>query len=146
MTGVDLIVAALAAGTSAGLTDAASGAVGNAYGCLLDAVRRRLGGGAGGETEASNVLAAGEVESEVWEARLRRALAQADAENDGELVSAARTLLEELRSTVPPKGTYVVDASHAQGAQVGDGNSQTNTFHNSVPAHPTDGGPPGGRR
>ncbi|MFH8520393.1 hypothetical protein ACH4CE_36070 [Streptomyces gelaticus] len=127
---MDLIVAALAAGASAGLTDAASGAVGDAYGSLRTAVRRRLRGGADGENEALDVLDAGDVESEIWEARLRRALTQADAESDGALVSAARTLLEELQSTVPLKGTCVVNASHAQGTQVGDHNSQTNTFHN----------------
>jgi len=48
MTGVELIVAALAAGAAAGLTEATSGAIRDAYVGLRDAVRRRLAGSSAG--------------------------------------------------------------------------------------------------
>ncbi|WP_369233844.1 hypothetical protein AB5J56_18440 [Streptomyces sp. R21] len=129
MTGVELIVAALAAGASAGLTDTASSAVREACDGLREAIRVRLaarGDATADGNEALDVLDASEVEPGVWEARLRAALTAADADSDEGILAAARSLLKAAGHTT---GAYVVDASQAKGVQVGDHNTQTNTFN-----------------
>jgi hypothetical protein len=125
MAGVDLIVAALAAGASAGLTDAASSAIRDTYTSLREAVRQRL---ADDGDESRNVLEASEVEPGVWEGRLRAVLEETGADGDVQILSAARSLLSALEVTGRLTGTHVVDASQAKGVQVGDHNTQTNTF------------------
>ncbi|MFE3520874.1 hypothetical protein ACFXOD_04635 [Streptomyces sp. NPDC059161] len=120
MSGVELVVAALTAGASAGLTDTASSAVRDAYDALRQAVRRRLGADA-------RILEAQESEPALWQAELTTVLAQADADRDQEVVAAAEALLRELGRH--PSAANVVDARDAKGVQIGDGNTQTNTFN-----------------
>ncbi|MFC5034856.1 hypothetical protein ACQFX6_37815 [Streptomyces sp. DSM 41987] len=122
MSGVDLVMAALAAGASAGLTDTASSAVRDGYAGLREAVRRRLAAGGG---DGARVLDAREVEPGVWEARLRERLAATGADQDAEILVAARLLLRDLGVA----GANVVDARDAKGVQIGDNNTQTNTFN-----------------
>ncbi|MFI5749885.1 hypothetical protein ACIBBE_29045 [Streptomyces sp. NPDC051644] len=134
MTGVELVVAALAAGASAGLTDTASSAVRDTYTGLREAVRRRLF--ARGEDSAqvleacdAQVLEASEDEPGVWQARLGELLSASGADEDPEILAAARSLLRELGVSGRHDPTHVVDAREAQGVQVGDHNTQTNTFN-----------------
>ncbi|MFE1411204.1 hypothetical protein ACFW6F_10410 [Streptomyces sp. NPDC058746] len=122
MTGVELVMAALAAGASAGLTDTAGSAVRDAYGALREAVRGRL------PARSGEVLDAERVEPGVWEGRLREELTASGADQDGEVLAAA----EHLWALVHPgegSGRYQVDASGAKGVQVGDHNTQTITFN-----------------
>ncbi|NXY97751.1 hypothetical protein HYE82_25920 [Streptomyces sp. BR123] len=119
MTGVELVVAALAAGASAGLTDTASSAVRDAYGALREAVRHRL------SARGVEVLDDEEAEPDVREARLREELTASGVDRDRELLAAA----ENLWVLVRPGSTYQVDARGAKGVQVGDHSTQTNTFH-----------------
>ncbi|MET9428958.1 MULTISPECIES: hypothetical protein [unclassified Streptomyces] len=119
MTEVDLVVAALAAGASAGLVDTASTAVRDAYGALREAVRRRM------SARGEEVLDAEQVEPEVWEARLREELIASGADRDRELLAAAQNLWALVR----PEGKYHVDTRGAKGVQIGDHSTQNNTFN-----------------
>ncbi|MDR7275714.1 hypothetical protein [Catenuloplanes atrovinosus] len=116
MTAIELIAAALAAGAGAGLTQTASDTVRDAYAGLKDLLRRRLG------DRAVPALEADETEPGVWQARLGDALTSSGAAGDEQVVAAARRLLDLT-------GKYQVDAREAKGVQVGDHNTQTNTFH-----------------
>ncbi|NUK02571.1 hypothetical protein HRW23_29335 [Streptomyces lunaelactis] len=126
MTGVELVVAALAAGASAGLTDTASSAIRDTYAGLREAVRRRLA--ARGEGSA-RILEASEVEPGVWQAQLSEVLSASGADRDEEILATARSLLRDLGVAGSYAGANVVDAREAKGVQVGDDNTQTNTFN-----------------
>ncbi|MFD7553811.1 MULTISPECIES: hypothetical protein [unclassified Streptomyces] len=126
MAGVELVVAALAAGASAGLTDTASSAVRDAYAGLREAVRRRLATRSG---DSTRILEANEAEPGVWQARLSELLSISGVDQDEEILSAARSLLQDLGGVGDQTGVNVVDAREAKGVQVGDCNTQTNTFN-----------------
>ncbi|MGJ5800450.1 hypothetical protein ACSCB1_15180 [Streptomyces europaeiscabiei] len=119
MVGVELVMAALAAGASAGLTDTASSTVRDAYGALHEAVRRRL------SAHGEEVLDAEQVEPDAWEARLREELTASGVDRDQELLAAA----EALWALVGAGGKHQVDARGAKGVLVGDNSAQTNTFN-----------------
>jgi hypothetical protein len=123
MTGIEIIVAALAAGATAGGT----AVVQDAYATLRDAVRRRLRGR--GSAEQALELAAEETDPGVWQTRIGAALADSGADRDEEVLAAARALLAVTDPAGVRAGKYTVDLRGAQGVQVGDHNNQTNTFN-----------------
>jgi hypothetical protein len=129
MDPVTLIVTALATGGGAGLSDAASSAVGDAYQALRSLASNRLAG----RREGALALARHAEAPSTWETPLAAELSAAGAAGDACLIAAAQALMD----LVDPRGTrtakYVVDTSGAQGVQVGDGGTQHNTFH-SAPA------------
>ncbi|MGW2182964.1 hypothetical protein ACWCXX_33845 [Streptomyces sp. NPDC001732] len=126
MSGVELVVTALAAGASAGLADTASSAVRDAYTGLREAVRRCL---AQRSEDDAQVLDASEVEPGVWQARLSELLFLCGVDRDEEVLEAAQSLLRELGAAGQQPRMNVVDAREARGAQIGDHNTQTNTFN-----------------
>lgn len=126
MTGLELVLAALTAGAAAGITDATSSSVKDAYLALREAVRRKLARD-GGE-EAPDALDAVEVEPDVWEARLSECLVAAGADRDEQILLHARELLAALDPTGHQAGKFTVDARKAKGVQIGDHTTQTNTF------------------
>ncbi|MER5639415.1 hypothetical protein ABT095_20960 [Kitasatospora sp. NPDC002227] len=96
---MELVVAALTAGASAGLTETASSAVRDAYAGLREAVRRRL---ARRSEDDALVLAAHEAEPGVWEARLARVAARADdLRQAGELAAQAAAVARAHRGGPP---------------------------------------------
>ncbi|MFF2952821.1 hypothetical protein ACFVVU_15935 [Kitasatospora sp. NPDC057965] len=119
MAGVELVMAALAAGASAGLTDTAGSAVRDAYSALRETVRRRL------PAHAEEILDAEHVDPDTREAWLREQLTASGADRDQELLATAAALLTLVR----PGGRYQVDARGAKGVQVGDHSTQTITFN-----------------
>jgi hypothetical protein len=121
---VSLIVAALAAGAGSAVQDGASAAVKGAYARLRDAVRGRLAGRADGAV----VLARHGNDPQVWEAPLRVELTAAGAGDDAGLVAAARAVMELVDAVGAQAGKYAVTVSGSHGVQVGDHNTQTNTF------------------
>lgn len=127
MDEISLVVTALSAGAGAGLGDAASAAVTDAYAGLRDLVRRRLARRRAGEV----ALAEYEQDPAVWDASLRAQLAAAGVENDGELVTAAQALMRLLDPAGSRAGRYQVSIIGSQGVQVGDGGTQHNTFGSS---------------
>jgi hypothetical protein len=123
MDPITLIVTALAAGAAQGLTDGASAMIKDAYAGLKALVKRRLGGGPAAEL----VLAKHEQAPETWQAPLMAELAGSGADRDGDLIAAAKALLD-LVGEAGGVGKYTVDAREAQGVQIGDHNRQDNVF------------------
>jgi hypothetical protein len=124
MDPVTLILAALAAGAGTAVLDEARDSVKAMYARLVTLVRERLG-----ESPTTEVLLAEyERDHETYEAPLRAKLIQAGAANDEGLVAAAQQLLALLDTRGARAGKYVVNVEGSQGVQIGDHNTQTNTF------------------
>ena len=124
MDPISLIVAALAAGAAAGVSDTATTAVKDAYTGLRELVRRRLAGRAAAEV----ALAEHDSAPEVWRAPLVAELDRAGAGTDEAMLAAAQWVMAIVDEAGTRAGKYVVDLRGAQGVQVGDGNVQVNSF------------------
>ena len=124
MDPVTLIVTALAAGAASALQDGASATVKDAYARLRAAVRKRLAG----RTDGELVLARHEAAPQTWQVPLTAELSEAGAGEDASLTAAAQALMELLDAEGSQDGKYRVAVSGSQGVQVGDRNTQTNTF------------------
>jgi hypothetical protein len=121
---VSLIVAALAAGAVAGAQNTATDAVKDAYAGLKELVRRRLSGRTSGE----QALAQHDDKPQQASAVLEAELVAAGVSDDAAVVDAAQRLMALLDPTGARVEKYAVDLPWAQGVQVGDHNTQTNTF------------------
>jgi hypothetical protein len=121
---VSLIIAALAAGAVAGAQTTAAEAVKDAYTGLKAMVRRRLTGRTAGEV----ALQQHETKPQQWAPALEAELIGARAGDDAAAVEAAQRLMSLLDPAGSQAGKYLVDLRGSQGVQVGDHNSQTNTF------------------
>jgi hypothetical protein len=124
MDPISLIVAALAAGATAGVSDTASTAVKDAYTGLRELVRRRLAGRAAAEV----ALAEHESAPEIWHSPLVAELDGAGAGTDEAMVAAAQRVMAIVDEAGTRSGKYVVNLRGAQGVQVGDDNFQVNSF------------------
>ena len=125
MDPITLIVTALAAGATLGVTETVSSAVKDAYASLRALVRNRVAG----RPEAELVLARHETAPQTWQAPLEAELCQARAGDDADLVAAAQALMSLLDRTGASAGKYAVDVRGAYGVQVGDRNRQDNVFN-----------------
>jgi hypothetical protein len=123
-----LIVAALAAGGSAGaisaLQDDVRDAVKAAYAKLRGLVKKRVAGNPGAEV----ALAEHEADPETWKTPLAKKLTQLGAADDADLVAAAQELMKLVDGAGARAGKYNVTITGGQGVQVGDGNIQVNRF------------------
>jgi hypothetical protein len=128
MEPVTLILAALAAGASAGVLDALKDDVKEkaraAYAKLRGLAKKRVSGRPHGE------LALAEYESapQKWEGLLTAELTEAGAARDDDLVAAAKALMELVDQSGAKSGKYNVTIKGSKGVQVGDGNVQVNKF------------------
>ncbi|MBU2664042.1 hypothetical protein KOI35_11125 [Actinoplanes bogorensis] len=86
---VDVIVAALAAGASAGVSGTATEAIKDGYTLLKALIRRRFAG----RDQARAALEAEETEPGVWQASIGEALEDSGAAIDEHILEAARELL-----------------------------------------------------
>lgn len=125
MTELDVLTAALAAGTAAGFSQTASSAVQDAVASLRKALTR-LVTSAGADAQ---LLESVDQDQESWLASVRPLLAACGAPDDPQLLAAAHKVLDELEKASPAAGKYVVDTRGAQAVQIGDHATQTNTFH-----------------
>jgi hypothetical protein len=125
MDPITLIVTALAAGAALGVRDTASATVKDAYAGLKALVKKRLGGGPGAEL----VVAKHEQVPETWQAPLMAELAEAGADGDRDLITAAQELLALVDAARGRPGKYTVDVRGAAGVQIGDRNRQDNVFN-----------------
>jgi hypothetical protein len=118
-----LVAQALTAGVGAGLSGAASSAVADSYAALKQALVRRLAGrpGALERIELLERRPSGPAEG------LAHDLVMAGAV-DAEVVEHAQRLLALTAPNAGPRTRYRVDLREARGVQVGDGNTQHNTF------------------
>jgi hypothetical protein len=124
MDPVTLILTALTAGAASALQDGASAAVKDAYARLKALVKKRFAGRSKGDL----VLAEYEAAPQAWEALLAVELSAAGAEDDGDLVAVAQALMSLVDKAGSQSGKYLVTVHDSQGVQVGDHNTQTNTF------------------
>jgi hypothetical protein len=128
MDPITLIVAALAAGVSAGAIDAlkdnAKEAAKAANEKLRDLVRRRFRGNASAEV----ILAEHQADPETYAAPLAKKLTEAGAADDTDLIAAAKALMELVDNVGARAGKYNVTIHGGQGIQIGDHNTQTNRF------------------
>lgn len=104
MTGVELILAALAAAATAGATSA----VQDAYGGLKDLLARRLHG----REQALRRLDGRATDPGVWQARLGEDLQAVGADADEQILAAARAVLAQADPTGARAGIYNVAANH----------------------------------
>ena len=124
MDPVTLIVTALAAGAASALQDGTAQAVKDAYTRLRALVNKRFRD----RPKAELVLAEHEAAPETWEAPLAAELDAAGAATDADLVAAAQALMGLVDEAGSGSGKYTVMVRDSQGVQVGDHNTQTNTF------------------
>ncbi len=124
MDPITLIVTALSAGAASALQDGAATALKEAYSALRERARSLLAGQRNGET----VLAEYAEDPETWEPPLAKALRNADADRDADLIEAAQALLRLTDAGGFAQGKYVVQAWDNEGLQIGDGNVQHNSF------------------
>jgi RIP homotypic interaction motif len=124
MESVSLVTTALAAGASQALKDEARASVKTAYAGLKALVTRRLGD----SPRAEMILDEHEQAPQTWAAPLEVELAKAGADSDPDVVAAAQELMALLDTQGWRSGKYVIDVSGSQGIQVGDHNTQVNTF------------------
>ncbi|RSN60634.1 hypothetical protein DMH01_15180 [Amycolatopsis sp. WAC 04182] len=132
---VELVVAALAAGAAAGAGETASAAVKDAYTGLKSLASRALRRAKAVPAEVVEMVESDAVTLTEDETRtagrreLTAALTAAGAGDDEELVAAALKVLELTDPEGTRAGKYRVLLHGNQGVQVGDHNTQTNTFH-----------------
>jgi RIP homotypic interaction motif len=124
MDPVTLIVTALAAGAAAALQDGVKDTVKNAYKRLRDSAKKLLAGHPDGEL----ALERHETTPGKWEGILKSELADTGADHDTDLIGAAEALMRLLDEAGARSGKYHVTIHGGQGIQIGDGNTQTNTF------------------
>lgn len=128
MEPITLIVTALAAGAAAGaidsLKDNAKETAKAAYAKLRGLARKRVAGRPDGQL----ILERHEAAPQKWAGVLTDELTVAGAANDGELVAAAKALMELIDQTAAKSGKYNVTVKDSKGVQIGDGNVQVNRF------------------
>lgn len=124
MDPITLVVSALSAGAGSALQDGAAAALRKAYSTLRERVRSLLAGQRNGET----ILAEYAEDPETWKPPLVKALRDADADRDADLIEAAQALLRLTDAGGFARGKYVVQAWDNEGIQIGDGNVQHNSF------------------
>jgi hypothetical protein len=125
MDPVTVIVAALAAGAAAGVSEAASMTVRDCYAGLRKAVWQWIAARRG-ESDARTTLEALEADPRAARQYLTDVIITTGAGHSGDIVAAAQRLLGLLDPTTAR--SYLVDLREAKGVQIGDQNTQHNTF------------------
>lgn len=125
-----LILTALTAGASAGAIDELKGEAKDkakaAYGKLHNLVAGRFR--ETGTPNAEGTLADYEEDPETYGKGLAKKLAAASADQDDAILAAAQAVVDLLGQQGPKVGKYGVTITGSKGVQVGDHNTQTNTF------------------
>jgi len=113
---IELITTALMAGAAAGTTAAARSAVVDAYAGLRESLRRAFKV----QSRSDTVLDTVEAEPGTWQTEVGEALTGARADQDVQVLAAAKAVLAAADPAGYAAGKYTVDASTATGVQVGD--------------------------
>ncbi len=125
---VELVVAALAAGATAGATDTASTAVQDAYQGLKTRVLSALRKNGSTPDEVVQTVQTDAVDGSEHRLLLTAALQEAGTGADPEMEAVARQVLELADPAGTANGKYWVVVKDGKGVQVGDYNTQTNNF------------------
>jgi hypothetical protein len=128
MDPISLVVAALVAGLTAGVTDTAKTAINDMY----QAFTARLLPKVEGKEDAQSALVALEKkpDSEGRQLALKEELANLQVEKDTELIRLAQTFLEQADQKGMQAGKYVITIQNAQGTVIGDNNTVRQSFTN----------------
>lgn len=124
MDPVSLILAALLAGATESARAAAGAAVQDAYAGLRDAIKRRLAGSPPAAAAVEEYVQ----DPDSWRPALETYLRKAEVHKDDKVLQAAEKVLTATDPEGARAGKYHVTLTGARGAQVGDGNTQTNYF------------------
>jgi len=128
MDPISLVVAAIVAGLTAGVTDTAKTAVTDTY----QAFKARLLPKVEANEDAKSALVALEKkpDSEGRQLSVKEELASLEVEKDTELIRLAQTFLEQLDQKGAQSGKYVITIQNAQGTVIGDQNTVRQNFTN----------------
>lgn len=124
MDPVSLVVAAVVAGSSAAVKDAANDALKGAYQRLKALLQRKFEGDQAAEHALAKLEGDPDTERESFEEQLRRA-----PELDVELIQAAKELLARADLEDSVTGKYNVRITGSRGIVVGDGTHINMTFN-----------------
>jgi hypothetical protein len=131
---VSLIVAALVAGAAAGVGDAATSAIKDAYAGLKALIKKKFAG----SPAADVALEQHEKAPEAWEPALRQQIAETGADQDEAILAAAEAVLKEV-----PSGTRVGNATvtvNDQGRVAVVGHGDNTVYMGDNPPRPAAGG------
>ena len=128
MDPISLVVAALVAGLTAGVTDTAKTAITDMY----QAFKARFMPKVESSEDAKSAFDALEKkpDSEGRQLSLKEELTSLDVDKDAELVRLAQTFLEQLDQKGAQSGKYVITIQNAQGTVIGDKNTVRQNFTN----------------
>jgi len=121
MEPISLIIAALVAATAEVAVEAAP----DAYNALKTLIKRKFAG----EPKAEMVWEEYETAPQIYEAPLKQKLIEAGVDQDEDIIKAAEELLKQLKPEEFAAGKYNTEfQAEVKVAQIGDGNTQTNTL------------------
>lgn len=117
------ILAAIAAGASAGVSDVAKKAMGDAYGGLKTLLQRKFGGESK-VVEAVERLEA-DPESAGWKETVEKEATKAGANQDRDLIAAAEAVLARLKELPAGQQQHIMSAIGSYIAQADRGGTAT---------------------
>lgn len=129
MEPISVIIAALGAGAIAATKETAGTVVKDAYQGLKSLIKQRFADQ--GKEDDSNIVDKHEkkLDSEAVKALLKEELISLGVDKDAEIIKLAQELLKQEKPEESAAGKYnTVFQGEVKGAQVGDRNTQTNTF------------------
>jgi hypothetical protein len=124
MEPISLILAALAAGASAGISGTMSRAVEDAYASLKAKVVQALRG----DHESLKVLEQHDARPQLFRDQMGQIVSSRGLHEDADLLRAAQSFLAGLDPAGAAKGRYSIDARDSQGLVAGDHNTVTQHF------------------
>jgi hypothetical protein len=125
MEPISLILAALAAGATSGAKDTAGKVIKDSYEGLKGLIKSKFA-----ENEAAKVvLDEHEKDPETYEAPLKKKLSEAGVDKEDAILKAAQEILKQAKSEESMAAKFKTEfQAEVKGAQIGDGNTQENTF------------------
>ncbi len=125
MDPVTLILTALIAGATASIQATASEAIKDAYAGLKTLLQRKFAG----KSSAEVALAEHEKKPDIWKAPLAQGLKETEADQDQDIIAAAKQLIQLAQAqSGDKKNTTITFQGPAQGTNIGDHNTITQTF------------------
>ncbi|MBI1240519.1 hypothetical protein [Umezakia ovalisporum] len=129
MDPISMIIAALSAGAVAASKDTAEKAVRDTYEGLKTLIKKRFADQ--GKEDDSNIIDKYEkkLESPAFKELLKEELTNLSAQQDDKIIELAKKLLNQGEAEEPTASKYnTVFQGEVKGAQIGDDNTQNNTF------------------
>jgi hypothetical protein len=125
---VEIILAALLAGLVTGTQNTVATAVQDAYTGLRDALKRLFAGRLAAQEAVDEYVK----DPDAWKAKLETHLKDVGADQDQDVLAAAKLVMQYASQNKQATGKYIVNNAGSTGNQFGDGNTQTFTFGSSA--------------